>query len=65
MTWRGSRLAAATQVVPGLERDVALVVLGLLDGGGEAPATLRWAISRCVQARNRGGSELHSAQALD
>ena len=24
--------------------------------GGEAPATLRWAVSRCVQARNRGGS---------
>ena len=45
---------AATQ--PGLERGVALVVLGVLGGGGEAPAANRWAVSRCVSARNRLGS---------
>ena len=33
--------AAATQLEPGLERRVALVVPGLLGGGGESPATLR------------------------
>ena len=31
---------------------VVVVVLGLLGGGGEAPATVRWAVSWCVSARN-------------
>ena len=43
--------------VPGLERDVPVVVLGLLGGGGKAPATLRLAVSWCargVQLRRFG-----------
>ena len=35
---------------------MVVVVLGLLGGGGEAPATVRWAVSWCVSARNRLGS---------
>ena len=52
----GCQCSAATQLEPGLERYSALVVLGVLGGGGEAPATVRWAVSRCVSARNRLGS---------
>ena len=52
----GCQCSAATQLEPGLERHSALVVLGLLGGGGESPATLLWAVSRCVSARNRLGS---------
>ena len=48
--------SAGTQLVLGLERRSALVVLGLLGGGGKSPATRRWAVSRCVSACNRGGS---------
>ena len=44
----GCQCSAATQLEPGLERGVALVLLGVLGGGGEAPAALRWAVSRCV-----------------
>ena len=52
----GCQCSAATQLEPGLERGVALVLLGVLGGGGEAPAALRRAVSRCVSARNRLGS---------
>ena len=52
----GCQCSAATQLEPGLERYSALVVLGVLGGGGEAPATVRWAVSWCVSARNRLGS---------
>eukprot|EP01044_Picomonas_judraskeda_P021270 COSAG03_NODE_4965_length_1377_cov_5.454617_1_plen_180_part_00 len=52
----GCQCAVATQLEPGLERGVALVLLGVLGGGGEAPAALRRAVSRCVSARNRLGS---------
>ena len=52
----GCQCSAATQLEPGLERYSALVVLGVLGGGGEAPATVRWAVSQCVSARNWLGS---------
>ena len=52
----GCQCSAATQLEPGLERYSALVVLGVLGGGGESPATLRLAVSRCVSACNWLGS---------
>ena len=48
---QGSRLLAFDFSLTG--RGVVVVVLGLLGGGGEAPATVRWAVSWCVSARNR------------